>query len=315
MTDSDDPTTLYHYTDAAGLLGIVKPSFSSWEDDNTNLEAQLTKAAQLRASDVRYMNDSQELRFGARFFVPRLGEAAHDAWLPQDTQRICGQLAAFFSRADVFDWDLKCFAACFCDDGDLCSQWRGYAGGAGGFAIGFNRNALEERSYALPPNSMRNSGRAELKAVRYGAAEAQIAADEFIAELRDERGLIGPMIHGAPGNLGLQVLASYALRSIVSVKDDGFHEEHEWRLIFVDGEPRNDVKIRFGRHGVLPHVPIAVNMRKPNEDENTLPPTIDRLVVGPGHNQRSQVAAVRELLKARGHSPDVVVPSRLSFTG
>ena len=42
---------------------------------------------------------------------------------------------------------------------------------------------------------------------------------------------------------------------------------------------------------------------------------IDKLVVGPGHNQRSQIAAARELLKASGHDPDVVVPSRLSFTG
>ena len=123
MTDSDDPTTLYHYTDAAGLLGIVKPSFSSWEDDNTNLEAQLTKAAQLRASDVRYMNDSQELRFGARFSCRGWGKLLTTRGFPQDTQRICGQLAAFFSRADVFDWDLKVFRRMFLrNDGDLSAN-------------------------------------------------------------------------------------------------------------------------------------------------------------------------------------------------
>jgi hypothetical protein len=73
MSDSEtDPSTLYHYTDAAGLYGIVKPSFSSWEVDNPALEESLTKAAQLRASDVRYMNDSQELKFGGKFFVTRL---------------------------------------------------------------------------------------------------------------------------------------------------------------------------------------------------------------------------------------------------
>jgi hypothetical protein len=139
-----EPTTLYHYTNAAGLLGILKPSFSSWEDDNTNLVPQLTKAAQLRASDVRYMNDSQELKFGARYFAPRLAQAATDESLPDDTRRACEGLAAFFLKADVFDWALRCFAACFCDNGDLLSQWRGYARGAGGggYAIGFNREAL-----------------------------------------------------------------------------------------------------------------------------------------------------------------------------
>jgi hypothetical protein len=33
------------------------------------------------------------------------------------------------------EWPRRCLAACFCAKGDLLSQWRGYAGGTGGFAL------------------------------------------------------------------------------------------------------------------------------------------------------------------------------------
>jgi hypothetical protein len=320
MSDSEtDPSTLYHYTDAAGLYGIVKPSFSSWEVDNPALEESLTKAAQLRASDVRYMNNSQELKFGGKFFVTRLSEPATDSTLSENAQKACRKLAAIFSTEDVFNWDLRCFAACLCSDGDLLSQWRGYAAGVGGYAIGFTRDVLENHSISLPPHYMTVATQPQLKPVKYGTADAEDAANRFIDEMRNPPEFMAAMIDGHPDHqeetqaIGLEWLASYALRAIVGLKDDGFQEEREWRLISLAGDPRKPVRTHLGRPGILPYEHIAVNFKK--VDEKTLPPTIERLVVGPGHNQRSQIAAARELLKARGHNPDVVVPSKLSFTG
>jgi hypothetical protein len=316
------PSTLYHYTDAAGLLGIVKGS--SWDiGDWPEMKAMLGQAGHLLASDVRYMNDSQELKYGARFFVTALQNAARDKSLSDDARQACAKLAAIFSTDDVFDWQLRCFAACFCEHGDLLSQWRGYAGGAGGYAIGFSRDALSERSFALAHNQttlVDTPEKADLEPVQYGDINAAAAADKLIDRIRNPDGPMRLLIHGADAParkaitqaIGLQALATYVLRVIVSVKDDGFAEEHEWRLYYV-GQQQPPVKIRVGRPGIVPYLHMAVNMKKVGED--TIPPTINKLVVGPGHNQRSQIAAARELLKACGHSPDVVAPSRLSFTG
>lgn len=324
MRDSAcDPETLYHYTDAAGLIGIVKPS--SWDiGDWPELEQQLDKAAQLRASDVRYMNDSQELKFGAMHFVTRLRDAAKDESLSLDTRLACAKLAVVFSTDDVFDWPLRCFAACFCEHGDLLSQWRGYAGGAGGYAIGFNRAALADRSLVLTYNRLMQTDvpeKIDFEPVKYGDIEAEAAADKFIQQIREPDGWMRLMIDGAkePQHkartqaMGLQWLASHVLRVIVSVKNDGFQEEREWRLYYLAGDPAHPVKIRTGRPGIVPYLHMAVNMKKAGED--TIPPGIDKVVVGPGHNQRGQLAAARELLKACGYNPDVVVRSKLSFTG
>jgi hypothetical protein len=308
-----DSKTLYHYTDAAGLIGILKPS--SWDiGDWPEFEKQLAGAAQFHASDVRYMNDSQELKFGARFFVTRLVEAATDPTLSNNARQACVGLATFFSQDDVFDWHLGCFATCFCEKGDLLSQWRGYAGGTGGFAIGISRDALAHRTSAIfrrpAPDGRVDGANTDLRPVKYGTAEAQAAANRFIDEMRDPGELMALML----GARDLEWLASYALRQMLSVKDEGFHEELEWRLYFLASDPRYyEAKIRLGRPGLVPYVHIAANMKKP--DEETIPPAIERLVVGPGHNQPSQIAAARELLKACGHNPDVVVPSKISFTG
>jgi len=74
------PPILYHYTDEAGLRGIISPP--SWDIENPPLESMLERAAQLRASDVRRMNDAKELLFLAEPLVQRLRVAAADSSAP-----------------------------------------------------------------------------------------------------------------------------------------------------------------------------------------------------------------------------------------
>jgi hypothetical protein len=121
--DTELPPILYHYTDAAGLIGILNPS---WPSEMTHPEPG---SALLRASDVRYMNDNRELRFGADLLAQRLREDAQAN--PDEMGDVFGLLADRLS-AGLFAPDSRhrrAFAACFCADGDLLSQWRGYGGG------------------------------------------------------------------------------------------------------------------------------------------------------------------------------------------
>lgn len=145
------PESLYFYTDAFGLQGILSPA--SWPirwqvpaDQATRYrnpdDYHFGRAALLMSSDVRYMNDTSELRFGAEIVRDRLEAACTNTALDSDLRSAFGQSAATFHANSLHKWPWQCFASCFCVDGDLLSQWRGYAGGTGGFAIGFSTDGL-----------------------------------------------------------------------------------------------------------------------------------------------------------------------------
>jgi hypothetical protein len=112
------PWLLYHYTDAAGLLGIVSSN-------------------RLWASDASFLNDPSE----GLLFPQRIIE-----FMPQKP----GGLTALEEHIIVlFEEGLRnhpkpvsAFTTSFCDDGDLLSQWRGYGSFGSGYAIGFEPDSL-----------------------------------------------------------------------------------------------------------------------------------------------------------------------------
>lgn len=302
----ENPPILYHYTDETGLRGILSPS--SWDYDHPALD----RAAQLWASDVRYMNDAQELLFGAATLVQRLRAAAvtvaADSSLPANLAAKIARLADAFSETNVLRWELKCFAACLCDSPEVVSQWQVYAR-TGGYAIGFSWDALAEHSFAIHPESI--AGRDIPSPVGpwrmgYGALAAEAMADEVVRWLRSAYldpqggGIVRTMIEGYEA--GLRFLASVIMVQLASVKHAAFQHEREWRLIAVS-EPGYPSKIRQRAGDELPYLQTAVNM---NDAE--VPVTIAQLVVGPGPDQPGRVALARQLLEERGHNPDVVVP-------
>jgi hypothetical protein len=104
---------LYHYTSAAGLLGILERRC-------------------LFASDVWFLNDASEVRYAQTRMAERAREhlGPDQPWLQE--------------LLDVSEakpgWLDDVFVTSFCEEPDLLSQWRGYA--AGGFAIGFAADGL-----------------------------------------------------------------------------------------------------------------------------------------------------------------------------
>jgi hypothetical protein len=302
------PPILYHYTNEAGLSGIVSPP--SWDIDNPELEPMLARATQLRASDVRNMNDAKELLFGAEPLVARLRTASADSSAPPKLAATLARLANVFCNTDVRSWNLRCFAACLCESGDLVSQWQGYAGGTGGYAIGFSRDALAEHSFAFHPETTvlgNTPFPAGLRRMAYDTPAAEAMADGVVGWLRNayenpqDGGWVRSHIEG--GEPGLFFLATVVMVELAVVKHGAWKHEHEWRLVAVS-EPQFPVKSRPGRDGDVPYLDIAVNM-----NATGVPATIAELVVGPGPDQPSRIAATRELLEARGHDPDVVVGS------
>lgn len=316
------PPVLYHYTSAPGLAGIITPT--SWRVDHPGVEAKLEGAALLHASDVRYMNDTQELQFGASIFERRFRVAARSNDIAPPIRSLAGTLADVLSDPDPFNRrNLKCFAACFCESGDLLSQWRGYAGGVGGFALGFAGTALAQDSYFVQPyEHLDPPVRATLKPVVYGQEAGEAAADNFVRLLQAPENWLMKISLETESSTGAWNIVQFVFQEIAVIKHDAFREEREWRL-FYSGDLRWPGHIRAGASGLTPYMHIAVNavqltemMNQNNEERVGDPqPTIVDLVVGPSPDQSGQVAAARELVRLGWHDPGVVRASGVPFRG
>jgi hypothetical protein len=122
---------LYHYTSAAGFVGILERRC-------------------VFASDVWFLNDASEVRYAQTRMLEQVRKWTEDQPWVEELLEV--------SEAKP-GWLDDVFVASFCEERDLLSQWRGYA--AGGFAVGFAVDGLA----ALD----REPGAVRLVQVDYGA--------------------------------------------------------------------------------------------------------------------------------------------------
>lgn len=114
------PDRLYHYTNGDGVKGIVE-------------------SATLWGTDPRFLNDTTELAY-ANTVVARVARdllRTHAA----GSQKTFLE-AASLQILDAFVATFGIYVACFCEDDDLLSQWRGYRAGRGGYALGFDPHPM-----------------------------------------------------------------------------------------------------------------------------------------------------------------------------
>lgn len=114
---SQIPETLYHYTSADGLLGILS-SKSLW------------------MTELRYMNDLFELQYSRNLIEKRFSVKFNEPELSEIQKDFINRISKSF---DPFSYSGKSvFSTSFCEDGNLLSQWRAYRGSGGGYAIGID---------------------------------------------------------------------------------------------------------------------------------------------------------------------------------
>lgn len=269
------PNALYHYTSTDGLIGILR-SQSLW------------------ATDIEYLNDSEELTHASAELGPRLETRIQELG-GEDVERnrndprssqimVLRELRAYVESVQKHESDERAYVTCFCEDGDLLSQWRGYAG-PGGFALGFNPLLLDPLRSDVLFHPI-------LTWVRYGANQARLSFDSWVAEL-------APHATNHPGTTAWhqQILV---LRMLASVKNPGFKEEQEWRTIVSSHLNRSrygsaafppehasfDLLFRSGPVGLVPYVARPFN-----------PDAVVSVTVGPGANQTLRKRAVSQLLE------------------
>ncbi len=260
---------LWHYTDANGLLGLLR-------------------SRELWASSVEYMNDAEELMFGRRVIADVAKEVCRtygrshekDAYNPALSDlrtwaaSVSGQLEGL--EPDPGE-PMAAFATSFSSNGDQLSQWRGYANGSG-FAVGFDFVALRELV------GDRCGGVCRLHPICYGQ-DARDFVERFITH--SWVNYWDPAsIDDAKENL---------LMHTSRLKHGAFNEEQEHRLIVLNPNVES-VKVRVRGAGLVPYLPIPLSSN-----------AIKAVRVGPGNDQALQMNAAVIALQSTGFVGDVEV--------
>lgn len=253
---------LYHYTDLAGLQGIL-----------FNGDIWLTNS--------RYSNDGEEMTHGYR-----VASEVIDADL--EATGASGQL----NRATYLKSVRELLATppaegvyicCFCLSGNLLSQWRGYGGNGCGVSIKFDPHGFA--SVTGPDSPSR--GLLRLWKVFYDPAV--------------QRSIVQSALNfGFTQSASPEDCVRYAADAITffipTFKNQDFSEERECRLIFTP-PPSIAVHPRFrvARGMLIPYFSLA------DLTGSRLHLPIERIVVGPMPQKELNVASIEALLATCGY--------------
>lgn len=274
--DPDDflPETLYHYTSAAGLHGIVT-------------------SGKLWGTNYSYLNDSSELQYGLSEVALPVIERRLET--EGDTNRR-SFLMSIRKSLDATAGGIDFYLTCFCQAPDLLSQWRGYGAASGRFCIGFNAESLLCETKAIKMNSgvviyeqgkQRRKVETALDTTLETLTQGRANHDAFLAATADE-------------------LVRKLLQELCFFKHPGFKEENEWRMAHFahDG---SSVQVRPSGGLLKPFI----DMVETSSDSTTLP--ITEIIVGHSRMGPLAKKSVGLLLKSHGYNDVEVRESKVPF--
>jgi hypothetical protein len=263
--------TLYHYTSLSGLLGIVG-------------------SGELRASDIRYMNDSAELRHTLNLLhhcIMRRVVAGVDNPL------LLHQLLDWLSHRIVSGPML--FGASFRANGNLLSQWRGYSTHGKGVSLGFNPVYIRECAARQ---------QFQVGKCLYDPAGQQALVEQLVEAVEKAAAVTGV----EEGTEACRKRSWYAvfeqieedlLRIAAILKHPSFEEEQEWRIVSPVLKLSRDKPIRF-REGTSMLVPYyAFDLRAFEGGVKAL----DHVFLGPTSNIELSMNSLEQLLSQHDVKP------------
>jgi hypothetical protein len=256
MSTRDMPPIIYHYTSNDVLLKILE-------------------GKSLRLSARHHLNDTME------------GQQLFFLMKDHDTKPDEEKIARIRNCLD----SVEAFVSCFCSDGDLLSQWRGYAGNGTGVSIGFKTKGITE---AIKP-----SHEALLHKVVY-ADNLNDIPTERVRTINEW--LTNPR---TPKEKAIHTFA----KERWAVKPKGFSEEKEFRLIATvkscaDGLQPSENWIQPGYMAVGSEVREYCDVKF---DLNI----IDSIVLGP--NNRTDELVLKRYLTRLGLSEVNITRSASSY--
>lgn len=274
------PRILYHYTDGAGLLGIVE-------------------SGRVRLTDIFGLNDPSEIRHGIDRACTILEEESKQG------HRAAGLFAQQFKELmDAHIADMaRFFVACFSRSGDDLGQWRAYATNGSGFALGFDGTILETAFISAGPEENATIN------VYYD----DDALSRGMARLVHQ--IIPVLVFPAGRNLDDDVTRDFiltlgtafsisALHAALFFKHEAYRNEEEYRFLHArhPGDLRSDLKRRARGSRIVHFWEFDWKERCPN--------ALCEVVIGPAADVEAARSFIEECLRVGGLRADAVKISR-----
>src|SRR5215211_3711196 len=289
------PSTLYHYTDAAGLKGIVE-------------------SGKLRATHISFMNDASEYLHAVQLLLEGLS-LARDGVSDPLQRKLIDEIEPAIAATEP-QHVAPYFVACFSAKKNDLNQWRAYGRGEGGYSIGFDGALIEARMSALyaflSPSIYEREQQAHLvrELISWALDEYPRVAKKYTAADQDKHRALW-------GHALLWTAASAA----PIMKSPAFAEEEEWRIIHLL-QSVADVRFFSRPTGLVPFVEmslgIAQNAPPPDYTARLGRPLPDKLPItvlwsGPGRATDTSLLAGRALLEQCNYQDVKLFSSKISY--
>jgi hypothetical protein len=268
------PETLTHYTDLAGLKGIVE-----------NKEFWLSHAA--------FLNDPEELSHGmkmAKTVLTSLADKTGDELSTTARRALLRKILKDFEAFKAPD----AFITCFCEEHDLLSQWRGYSSRQG-VSVSFDTQKLMK--------VVKSQG-AEIMQVHYGRVQPrkQILSQirQHLPDIVDDWDYMITLLSDAEIR---EKFAQIVGAAIPRFKHLGFREENEWRLVVMNPDT-GSINFRPRSQLMLPYIKLSLG-------KGQLP--ITGVTIGPGIQDEAVAKSMEYFLNKYGYNGSLVSSSETPY--
>jgi hypothetical protein len=280
------PERLYHYGQAQGLLSI--------------LESQC-----LWATDARYLNDASELNYA----IALVQETVDVLAAAPETQAVVRTFLAGLVPSLRDSSQPAVYTVSFCEEGDILSQWRAYAG-ITGYALGLATQWWD----SIPDDGVRaerRPGPLRLRKVLYREEEQRrllrSLLDPACTALAQASAQFGEALTFQAMEPQLRQRVTDDLRLLSPcLKHPAFTEEKEWRFILMpdaakaaEGTVPAAVRFRAAAIGLVPYVPLPLPAVA-GPFQGRLP--VVEVYYGPCPHPDLAARALSSLLQAHGYA-------------
>ena len=207
--------------------------------------ANILSGKNLRMSDITKSNDYEEVKM----FFPGILDAIEDEYRKDEFPLQYMDRTNRDALGKLLDWEYDIlryefdrggvtnFVVCFCEEGDVLSQWRGYADNGKGCSLGFSVKELED--YCNTYRGILRFEQVDYKTVK----EINVTiVEEALKVLNELRGLRNWIVENLPSlneekidkmfQYYFHQMITSVLMSSLKYKNETFKEEQEWRLFF-----------------------------------------------------------------------------------
>jgi len=207
------PEILYHYTNAAGLKGILE-------------------SGKLWLSDIRSLNDPSEISHPFSRVISTLQEVVASSH-PAGT-KFTNNIKVF-AESGLLQKVAHFFVCSFSSEPDDLYQWQSYAEQASGYALGFNGKLLEN-AFITKPDGSADPHRSTLL-IRYDDTELEHVQRAIVTRMASlvtapegRKGLSADAINAYMAELTVRALLPL-VQVVLSFKHPAFKHEHEFRFL------------------------------------------------------------------------------------